>query len=153
MGSTDKFNHLFLFLEELKLFYFRRHGPINTKLNFKLCLMSHLNPIALIVCLGFACHLCKMQDLQTNVYICVMLPCQMHLACYRINRLAILIHHVHRSRNRNDYVMLACVLNTGVEQCPHLMIILKNVLYSKQSIASGKLQERTSTKEVMFRVM
>lgn len=55
----------------------------------------------------------------------------MHLASYWINRLATLIHCVHCSRNRDVYVMLACVIHTGVGHHRFLKVILKNVLYSE----------------------
>lgn len=86
--------------------------------------MSHINPIALIGCLGSACHLCKVHELQTNVCKCL-LSLYMHLTCYGINTLATLIHHVHCCRNSDGYVMLAHVINNDVE-C-HLFLWVENI--------------------------
>lgn len=85
MGSADKCASVDQFLTTAScssgakscssLSRFLWHGSVNTKWNFKLCLMSHINPIALTDSLGSACHLRTVHELQTNVCIRLMLAC------------------------------------------------------------------------------
>lgn len=80
MGSADKCAKLELIFKPPPIVQepkatslsLSEHGPVTIKQNLKLCLMSRINPMALIGCLGAACHLCTMHELQTNVHISVM---------------------------------------------------------------------------------
>lgn len=97
--------------------------------------MSHIDSIALTECLGSARRLCTVHELQTNVSICLMLACEMRLACYGINTLTALINHVHCTRNRDVHNMIASVINMGVE--PHLMCFVFQVEHHLRQTLRG----------------
>lgn len=80
MGSADKCAKLELIFKPPPIVQepkatslsLSERGPVTIKQNLRLCLMSRINPTTLIGCLGAACHLCTMHELQTNVRISVM---------------------------------------------------------------------------------